>query len=308
MDPPVLDQLREREPRHLPADAVERREDHGLRRVVDDEVHAGEVLERADVPALAADDPALHVVGGELDHGHGGLGCVTRGDALERVGDEVPRPPLRLRPRLLLERAHAPGEVVADQVLGTLEQVLLRLRGGHAGDALELRELEALRLLQLLLELLQVRLAVRDPLLAAGEVGQAPVGLLVLRVGPLFELHHLAAARLDLRVELGAQAHRLLARLDLGLAQLRVRLALRLLEDEASLAAGRGEARAAELGEHDEGRRDSDDESDGDSDDDQHARLLPWVSSRGFTANPTRRRPHAELPDAVVTGSAGRQG
>src|SRR5689334_23635088 len=42
-----------------------------------DEVDAGEVLERADVAALAADDAALHVVGGELDHGDRGLGRVA---------------------------------------------------------------------------------------------------------------------------------------------------------------------------------------------------------------------------------------
>ena len=53
--------------RDLAADAVERREDDRVRRVVDDEVDAGQMLERADVAALAADDPALHVVGGELD-------------------------------------------------------------------------------------------------------------------------------------------------------------------------------------------------------------------------------------------------
>ena len=67
MDAAVLDQLLERQLRDLAADAVERREDDGLRRVVDDEVDAGQVLERADVAALAADDPPLHVVGGELD-------------------------------------------------------------------------------------------------------------------------------------------------------------------------------------------------------------------------------------------------
>jgi hypothetical protein len=40
-----------------PRDArVERRQDHRLGRVVDDDVDAGDDLERADVAALAADD------------------------------------------------------------------------------------------------------------------------------------------------------------------------------------------------------------------------------------------------------------
>jgi hypothetical protein len=62
MDAPVLDQLDERQFRGLAADAVEGGEHDGLRRVVDDEVHAGQVLERADVASLAADDPPFHVV------------------------------------------------------------------------------------------------------------------------------------------------------------------------------------------------------------------------------------------------------
>jgi len=67
VDTPVLDQLRERELRDLAPERVERREDDRLRRVVHDHVDAGQVLERADVAALAADDPPLHVVGRELD-------------------------------------------------------------------------------------------------------------------------------------------------------------------------------------------------------------------------------------------------
>ena len=57
MDAPVLDELRERELGDLAAHAVEGREHDRCGRVVDDEVDAGEVLERTDVAALAADDP-----------------------------------------------------------------------------------------------------------------------------------------------------------------------------------------------------------------------------------------------------------
>ena len=70
VDAPVLDQLHERQLRGLSPDAVERREDDSLRRVVDDEVDTGEVLQRPDVAALAADDPPLHVVGRQLDERH----------------------------------------------------------------------------------------------------------------------------------------------------------------------------------------------------------------------------------------------
>ena len=82
-----------------------------MRRVVDDEVDAGEVLERPDVAALPPDDPALHVVGGELDDGHRGLGGVARRNALQRVGDEVSRAgastPRAPRPRACARGARA---------------------------------------------------------------------------------------------------------------------------------------------------------------------------------------------------------
>ncbi len=87
-----------------------------MRRVVDDEVDAGEMLERADVPPLTADDPALHVVGCELDDGDGRLGGVARGDALQRVGDEGPGAAARVRACLLLELADGPRKVVPHEV------------------------------------------------------------------------------------------------------------------------------------------------------------------------------------------------
>src|SRR5829696_3375481 len=134
MDPAVLDQLRQCDPRHLAPDAVEGGQDDGLRRVVDDDLDARQAFEGADVPALLADDAALHVVGGKLDDGDGGLGRVARGHALERVGDEIARAPLRLDARLFLLLPDLAGELMADQLLGSAQQVPLRLFDRHAGD------------------------------------------------------------------------------------------------------------------------------------------------------------------------------
>ena len=130
MDAPVLDQLLEREPRDLAPEPVERRQDDRVRRVVDDEVDAGEVLERPDVATLPADDPPLHVVRGELDDADRRLRRVARGDALEGVGDERPRAALRVGAGLLLELPHGARELVPDQVLRALEELSSRL--GHA--------------------------------------------------------------------------------------------------------------------------------------------------------------------------------
>ena len=170
VDTAVLEQSLERELRHLAADAVERREDDCLRRVVDDEVDARQVLERADVATLSADDSALHVVGGKLDDRDGRLGRVARGNPLESVCDEVAGTPPRLRGRLLVELADTPSELVAHELLRTLQHLGLRILHAQPGDPLQLALLESLGSLQLLLELLDVRLTIGEPLTAALEL------------------------------------------------------------------------------------------------------------------------------------------
>src|SRR2546430_14341059 len=67
MDPAVGDQRLEREPRDLAPVRIVRRDDDGLGGVVDDQVHARVLLERADDPSLAADDPPPHVVARQVD-------------------------------------------------------------------------------------------------------------------------------------------------------------------------------------------------------------------------------------------------
>src|SRR5436190_1508551 len=143
MDASVLEQLLERQLRDLAPHAVERREDDRLRRVVDDEVDAGEVLERADVAALPPDDPALHVVGGKLDDRHRRFGGVAGRDTLQRVGDEVPGTSPRLDLRLLLELTLAedvgPLHLQLALDLGAvLGRGFLRLELGLAAERLRL--------------------------------------------------------------------------------------------------------------------------------------------------------------------------
>ncbi len=70
----------------LPADGVEARQDDRLGRVVDDDIDARGHLQSPDVAALAADDPALHVVGGQVDDGHRRLDDVLGGGPLDGVG------------------------------------------------------------------------------------------------------------------------------------------------------------------------------------------------------------------------------
>ncbi len=112
MDPPVLQELLERQLRDLPPDAVKAGQDDRAGRVVDDEVDAGQVLEGADVAALPADDPSLHVVGGEVHDRDRRLGGVTGGEALHADREDVANAALGLPLGLLLDLADPARGVV----------------------------------------------------------------------------------------------------------------------------------------------------------------------------------------------------
>ena len=221
------------------------------------------------------------------------LSGVARGHPLERVGDEVPGSALRLGARLLLEHPDAPGEIVADELLAPLEQVRLRVLLAHARDPLELGLLALLCLLHLVLELAQMRLAVGEALVAARELDELLLDLLLLREHPLLDLQHLLAAVGELGVDLRPELHRLLARLDLGFATDRLRLALGILEQLIANPAGLRDPGRPEHGHREERECHSGGDPDGDSDPDQHVRSssLEGLSAASGTSNPASSRP-----------------
>ena len=264
-------------------------------RVVDDEVDAGQVLERADVAALPADDPPLHVVRGKLDERHRRLGGSARRDPLQSVGDEVARPALGLGLRLLLELAHTAGELVAHLLLRLGEDPLPRLARRHrrrsarapGGGAI-------LELLHLLLQLPQVDLAVGDSLLAPRQLGQLPVDVVLLRDDALLDLQHRVAALAQLRLELGPQLDRLLADLDRRLAPRCVRLAASLVEEQRTACAARRRAATGAEPEREQRRACAGCESDHDCQGNEHGRSYGLCSPHG--ARPRR----SALPGAVA--------
>src|SRR4029453_10577979 len=105
----------------------------------------------------------------------------------------VPRAPLRFRPRLLVELPDSTRELVTDDLLRAVQEVGARIGLRHRGDPLELLQLLLLRPLELLVELLRSDLAVVHALLAAGELGQLPVELLLERRDALLGLGDLGA-------------------------------------------------------------------------------------------------------------------
>ena len=141
------------------------------RGLVDDHVDAGELLERADVAAVPADDPALHLVVGQLDQARGALAGGLACEPLHRDGEDVARPPLGLGVRLLLDLLQPQAGLVLGLLLDLGNQQLLRLRGRQPREPLELAALDALGLLQLLGRVIEVALAVVERLHSPLEVG-----------------------------------------------------------------------------------------------------------------------------------------
>jgi hypothetical protein len=137
MDAAIGDQPLDRLTGDFAPERIEAREDDGPRRVVDDELDARGLLERADVASLAADDPALHVVAGQIDHRHGRLDGVFGGAALDGLRHDLPRPGARRLARLGLEPLDEVRGIAARVGLELLEQPLARLVGGQRGDTLE---------------------------------------------------------------------------------------------------------------------------------------------------------------------------
>ena len=284
MDAAVGDELGERDAGDLAPHGVEAGQDHRLRRVVDDEVDAGEVLERADVAALAPDDAALHVVGRQVDDRDGGLGDVLGGGALDAEGEDVAGPPVALSARLLLDLAHHLGHVVARVFLGLHEEHLLGLGGAESGDALELDHGLVVGALELVGKSLAVGVPVADGLLA-------PVLLRAARVDGLFALKHtllglaeLLAAVAQLALDLGADTVHLFLGLEARLLDDGLRLAAGILQQLVGLALGSRKLAGGEIAADEIPHRQSDRQS-GDDIHRSHHSLYP------FAGRAARKRP-----------------
>ena len=201
VDAPVRDQALERDARDLAAEGIEAGEDDRLGSVVDDQVDAGRHLERPDVASLAADDPALHLVGRQHHHRHRGLGDVVGGRPLDRHRDDPLRLAQPVLARLVFHALEHPRRLHPGVALHHPHQLFLGSLRGETADLLQtlalldhhLAEVDALlldlhlELVELTLALARLRLAPLDrPLLAREvvvELGDAT--LLLVELGAL---------------------------------------------------------------------------------------------------------------------------
>ena len=181
-------------------------------RVVDDDVHAGRGLEGPDVPALAPDDAALHLVAGEGDGGHRGLGGGLRREPLGGDGDDAAGVAVRVLLGLLLDVAHQRRGLTPGLVLHPLEDLAARVLGGESRDPLQAEALLLRHLVGLALAGPQRQLLLRDHLLALVDPPRAAAHLLGLPVllagalvGPALDPLPLLTLALVLPVELLAR-------------------------------------------------------------------------------------------------------
>src|SRR6266478_4208506 len=161
MDSAVGDELFEGETRDFAAYRIEARHNDRIRRVVDDDVDSGGELERANVPALAADDAPLHLIVWKRDSGNRGFHALFGRDPLDRQRDYFLRLSLSVSFGGLANLADLVGRVGVRLLLHSMHQLRLGVGGGESSQLLQPSPFLAEQLVELLL-------AVPEGLFAAG--------------------------------------------------------------------------------------------------------------------------------------------
>ena len=214
MDPAVGDQLGHRDARDLAPDGVEPAEDDGLRGVVDDQVDARLLLDGPDVPPLAADDPALHLVARQMDDGDRVLRGVVRCDALHRRDDDVAGLVLGLFAGMPLDRAGELDGVVLGLFADGLEQHRLGVVAAHPRHALQRDDALLVQAAELVTLMVELPLALDELAVLLFQVVGALVELLVAGEEAPFQVAHLLALRADFVLGLAEKTDLLLLGLD----------------------------------------------------------------------------------------------
>ncbi len=122
----------------LPAVRIEAGQDDRAGRVIDDEIDAGGLFERADVASFAPDDAAFQIVARQVDDRDRGLDGVLGGAALNGFGDVLARFRGGLLARLGIEPLDEIGGIAPRVGLDVLQQQVFGLFGRQARQPFEL--------------------------------------------------------------------------------------------------------------------------------------------------------------------------
>ena len=173
--------------------------------VVDDQVAAGGGLQGADVAPFPADDPALHLVGGQRHHADRGLAGGVGRAAGDGLADHFPGDVVAFVLHVGLVGGDAHGLFVGELIVDLLEQHGAGVLLGHGGDGFQLFHLAQLELFQFVQPGFHQFGALFQVFFLALHGGGALVQRLLLLVHAAFLAADLGAAVLDLLVRLALQ-------------------------------------------------------------------------------------------------------
>ncbi len=93
----VVNQLFQGQAGNFPAHGIETRNDDSFRRIVNDEVDAGQSLQSPDITPFSAYDTPLHFVVGQVDYRYSGFRNMVSSITLNRLRDDFPGPLFRFQ-------------------------------------------------------------------------------------------------------------------------------------------------------------------------------------------------------------------
>ena len=134
VDAPVRNQPFQGNPGNLPAHRLKAGDGNGLRRVVNNQIHAGEGFNGADVASFPPNDASFHLIVGQGNHADRHFRHLVRRAPLDGLGDDLSGPGFALlfHPGLNLFNLH--GGFMCHLGLHLGNQILLGLFHGKAGD------------------------------------------------------------------------------------------------------------------------------------------------------------------------------
>ena len=90
MDTAIFDEAFQRQPCHFTANRIKAGQDDCFRRIIDDEIHAGQGFQCPNIPAFPSDDAALHFFIGQGNYGNRSFGDRIRRISLDRGSYDFP--------------------------------------------------------------------------------------------------------------------------------------------------------------------------------------------------------------------------
>ena len=206
MDASVLNELFQRKPRDLPFDGVVAGKGDGLGGIVDDEIHAGQVLQRADIASFAADDAALHLIVGQRHHRNGDLRHMVAGAALNRGRKDLAGLFVAFLLQLLLKLGDLQRLFVGQLIFQHLQHIVLGLLLAEAGDLFQHFKLALFDLLHFLQPFLGLSLAALQRFFLLFQVVDLLIQVFFLLLQAVFLPLDLAATFLQLPVRFAFHA------------------------------------------------------------------------------------------------------